>query len=205
MRHLARDSGECFSALCNIHSLTFYVIRVEHISEDQFRTCFSAFRETLTHLSLETVTTSIGAFITLVDYFPSITDLQLRSFVLDPDEGPVPSTSRPFRGKLRVSCVHDDPLEFFDRFAKLDMEYEELVIASFAVFTYKQRQFLESALQISASTVKFLRLITDIDCKHPSHTLIQTSTLLDLTFKVEARTVCGQSTVFNNFKSWNWR
>ena len=110
MHDLARHSGEYLSALRNIHSLRLCNIRLEHIGEDQFRTCFSAFRETLTHLSLEIVTTSIGEFVTLMDYFPNITDLQLCSFELEQDEGPVPPLSRSFRGRLHVSCSKYDPL-----------------------------------------------------------------------------------------------
>jgi len=165
MRDLARDSGEYLSALRNIHSLRLHNIRFEHLSEDQFRTCFSAFRETLTHLSLETVTTSIGAFVALVDYFPNIRTLQLCSFVLEPDEGPVPPLSQPFRGKLHVWCFRWDRLEFFDRFAKLDLEYEELVITPFTLFANEMEEFLESALQTSTSTVKFLRLHAEFECK----------------------------------------
>ena len=66
---------------------------------------FSAFRDTLTYPSLETFTASFSAFVTLVDYFPNITTLRLRSFELEPDGGPVPSLSRPLRGKLYVREV----------------------------------------------------------------------------------------------------
>ena len=118
IRDLAQDSGGYFSALHNVHNLALRNLRVEHISEDQFRICFSAFRKTLTDLSLRTIATSLGAFVTLVDYFPNITTLQLRSFVLEPD------------------------LEFFDRFAKLDLEYEG---SPYDPFMYEKRMFLESA------------------------------------------------------------
>jgi len=167
-RDLELDSGGYFSALPNVHSLTLRNLRVEHTSERQFRICFSAFRETLTYLSLEVIATSLGAFVTLVDYFPNITTLQLRSFVLEPDDGPVPPPSRPFQGKLYIGCFQDDRLEFFDRFAKLNLEYEELVIAPTALFTYEKRKLLEIALQISTSTVKFLRLMTEIECEYSS-------------------------------------
>ena len=177
IRDLAQESGEYLSALCNIRSLTLSNIQIEHINEDQFRICFSAFRETLTYLSLETVATSIGAFVALVDYFPNITTLRLRSFVLEPDEGPVPSSPRPFRGKLHVCCSQNDRLEFFDQFAKLDLEYEELVIDPFALFTHEKTKFLESAFQISASTVKFLRLVNEIECEQPSPIPIHTTPL----------------------------
>jgi hypothetical protein len=129
---------------------------VEHIDGDQFRTGFSAFRKTLTSLSLDTFATSFSAFVNLVDYFPNVTTLQSFSPVLEPDEGPAPSLSRPLRGKLYV--YETNCFEFLDRLAKLDLEYEELVFDAPYIFT--DARFLESALQISTSTVKILRLTT---------------------------------------------
>jgi len=202
MRGLGQESGEYFSALRNIHSLALCNIRVEYISEDQFRTCFSAFRETLTHLSLETVTTSIGAFVALVDYFPNITTLQLCSLVLEHDKRTTPPLSRPFRGKVRVHCSRGDRLGFFDQFAKLDLEYEELVVTSCDLFLNEKIEFLESALQISVGTIKFLRLITELECEHPFPGLIKPASLPNpLTFtKMELR---RRSTDFGSSKSWN--
>ena len=101
MRDLPQDSGKYLSALCNLRSLTLSNTVIEHIGED-LRTCFSAFRETLTYLSLTNSATSFSAFMTLVDYFPNIETLELRLFVLRPDEEPVPSLSRPFGGKLHI-------------------------------------------------------------------------------------------------------
>ena len=160
MRHLPQDSGRYLSALRNLQNFTLHNTKVEHISEEGFRTCFSAFRETLTHLSLENSATSFSAFVTLVDYFPNIGSLRLHSFILEPDKGPVSTLSRPLRGRIHVGQV--DRLEFYNRFAKLDLEYEELVIDPL------EMTFLESALQISASTVKFLKLIAPPPCEHPT-------------------------------------
>ena len=163
MRHLPRDSGKYLPALRNLHTLALCDTRVESISEAKFRTCFSAFRETLTYLSLDNFTTSFGAFVTLVDYFPNITTLRLHLLALKPDKGPVPSLSRPLRGKLHIREVHADCLEFLDRFAELDQEYEELVINTPLLFV--ETKFMVSALQISTSTVKFLRLAAELQCE----------------------------------------
>ena len=46
MQVLPGISGEYLSALRNLSSLTLRVIIIEHIREDGFHTCFSAFRET---------------------------------------------------------------------------------------------------------------------------------------------------------------
>ena len=156
MRHLPGRSGEYLSSLHNLCSLTLRSIIIEHISEEGFHTCFSAFRETLTYLSLDAFTAApFSALVTLVDYFPNITTLELEPFKLRPDEGPAPSLSRPFRGKLHVHECPANCLGFFNLFARLDLEYEELAISSNFVMG---SMFLESVLEISTSTIKFLKL-----------------------------------------------
>jgi hypothetical protein len=147
--------------LRNLHTLALYQTRVEWTSQEELGACFSAFRETLTSLSLNVFTTSFSAVVTMIDYFPNITALELRSFKLEHDEGPVPRLSRPFRGKLHVRDIHTNYLDFFNRFAKLDLEYEELVIDS--SFILMEPEFLESALQVSTSTIKSLRLTAELE------------------------------------------
>ena len=159
MGHLAQDTREYFPALRNLRSLTFAHIGITHAKEAEFHARFSAFHETLTSLILGTITTSFGAFVTLVNYFPNITTLQLGSVALEADEGPIPSLSRPLRGRIHFHDVQANRLEFLDRFAKLDLEYEELVIGSRSLMWMRS---LESVLRISTRTVRFLRL-SDFD------------------------------------------
>ena len=163
MRDLAHDSGGYLSGLRNLRNLTLSNILVEHISEGEFHTCFSAYRETLTYLNINTLTTSFSAFVTLVGYFPNLTSLRLHWFTLKPDEGPVTSLSQPLRGKLHIHDAPADSLEFFSRFTQLDTEYEELIIDSF--IDVSTPGFAETALRISPSTVKFLRLGQELRCK----------------------------------------
>ena len=166
MQDLAQDSGGYLLALRNLYGLTLYAIRVEHINADQFRTCFSAFRETLTYLSLENFATSFSAFVTLVDYFPNIATLQIDWFEVESDERPVPSLSRPLRGKLDLRGVHEDCLEFFDRFSKLDLGYEELAISNSYMIA---EEIWECILRISTSSVKFLRLTDEHEREQTPH------------------------------------
>jgi len=159
-RRLPRHHGGYLPSIHNAHSLTLSHVRAEKIPQDQFFTCFSALRETITHLSLEIFVMSFSAFVALVDHFPNIRSLQLSLVVPERDEGPVPSLSRPLRGKLRVRAVQAYISEFFGRFTELDLEYEELVIESSSFFVHPV--FLKSALLISTSTVKFLRIISEV-------------------------------------------
>jgi len=160
MRDLLKDSREYSSALCNIRTLMLVNIGIENIGEEGFHTCFAAFRESLTFLFLEFFSTSFSAFVGLVDYFPNLTTLRIRSFDLEPDEGPVPALSRPLRGRLYVQTTKPDPLElkFFGRLAKLDSEYEEVVIDAGSLSPNRRTKFVESILQISTSSVKCLKL-----------------------------------------------
>ena len=159
-RDLAQDSGGYLSALRNLRSLSLDNFRVEHISEEEFRICFSTFRETLTTLLLQSPDTSLSAFLTLIDYFPNVTTLTLSSLVMEPDQGPVPLLSRPLRGKIHIHEYTTDYLEFFDRFAKLDLEYEQMIISTY--FRLLDTKILESVLRISTSTVKGLRLVGEL-------------------------------------------
>ena len=159
MQSLPRLSGKYLPALRNLQALTLYNIKIEHINEEGFHTCFSAFRETLTYLSLETFATSFSAFVTLVDYFPNLRTLQLRALELEPDGGPVPPLSRPLRGELHFYEIEPWYLEFLGQFSKLDLQYEELVIG--CTFVSVEARFLGSALQISPNTIKSLRLTGD--------------------------------------------
>ena len=168
MRDLPKEPGEFLSALHNIHSLELVNIRIEHLSRE-LETCFSAFRGTLTTLTLGLFTTSFSAFVSLIDYFPNITALQLGAFGLAPDEGPVPSLSRPLRGKISIrpplpnSCY----LMFIDRLARLDQEYEELVIGPTSIPL--RTELFNRILQFSTGTVKYLRLLGKLEREHSLH------------------------------------
>ena len=150
MQKLAEDSGEYLSALHGVRSLGLYSISVGPISQEDLCNCFSAFSETLTDLTLSSFVTSFSGFVTLLDHFPSLTTLKFSGLTVRPDEGPVPPLSRPLRGKICLRFLHSDCVEFLNRFAKLDLEYEELVVGCLVP--------MESVLKLSTSTVKYLRL-----------------------------------------------
>ena len=102
----------------------------------------------------------------LVDYFPNLRTLRMCLCEVRPDEGPVPTLSRPLRGKMYIQCGHmvtAHCLAFFRRFAELDLKYEELVIDTFSHAFPEVARLLDNALQMNSSTVKTLRLFVELD------------------------------------------
>ena len=129
-------------------------------------------------LGLKGFTTSLSAFATLIGYFPNITTLELDSFNLEPDNELVLSLSRPLRGKLELNFdwLRTNSPEFVNRFAKLELEYEELVIKS-PNSIWTDTEFLQSSLRVSTSTVKFLKVIAELESEWSISTLVKTMSL----------------------------
>jgi len=159
MGDLLTDSAKYFSALLNLCSLGLGHIRIERLTIE-LESCLSALRGSLTTLTIRHFVASFSAFVTLVDHFPNLTTLRLVSFQSEPDEGPVPQLSRPLRGKLYIHPTYRSSAGFIGRLAKLDQEYEELVIkrSTFCLVAW----FLPLALRFSPGTVKRLRLLGKI-------------------------------------------
>ena len=89
---------------------------------------FSAFRHTLSSLSLWSCYVSSGAVITLVNYFPNLIDLQLRAPMHRVDYKPSPPLLRPLRGRLCVQKFKIYDLPVLDRLSDLPPELDELII-----------------------------------------------------------------------------
>ena len=94
---------------------------------------FSAFRHTLSSLSLWSCYVSSGALITLVNYFPNLTDLQLRAPKHKTDYMPFPPLSRPLRGRLSVQTFRRHDLPVLDRLSDLPPDLDELVVGGAAI------------------------------------------------------------------------
>lgn len=89
---------------------------------------FSAFQQTLTQLSLDRCIVTISAFITAINYFPSLNRLDLsRPFEEDGNPAPPPPLSRSLIGQLRISELSGSGLDFFGRLSELGLVFEEVV------------------------------------------------------------------------------
>ena len=160
-------------------------------SGQEFRTCFSAFRETLAELAIRFFSTSFSAFVALVNYFPNITTLRLGSFSLRHDEEPAPLLSRPLRGKIYIHYTHQDQRwDFVDRLAKLEMEYDRLVIESRFIL---RPEVLEGNLRLSPSTVRYLKLASSVQGGLPHDSQLSLHSLTQ-------HTLVGPNTTLRHFQ-----
>ena len=83
---------------------------------------------------------------------------------MKPDEGQVSSQCRPLRGKICIRFSQGpDFLESVNQLASLDPEYDGLVIEA---RSRAKEEIIEILLQLSANTMKYLRLVVSICGEH---------------------------------------
>ena len=120
-----RDHLPSFSQL---QRLNFGYVDIEPTIPDH-TTLFLPFRHTLSSLSLLQVSVTLAGFVTLLGYFPSLTNLEICEVLFEADIRPSLYLPCPLRGRLLVRYSEKgDPEPFIDRFTGLKLEYEELVI-----------------------------------------------------------------------------
>ncbi|KAF9648089.1 hypothetical protein BDM02DRAFT_3269711 [Thelephora ganbajun] len=109
-----------------LQQLAFSVTDIESTICDHLE-WFSAFRHTLSSLSLSQVSITWSAFIVLVGYFPNLRDLHIFKIWFRKDDWPVPCLPHALRGRLLVSF--GTAMRFpFDRLVGLKLEYEEVEV-----------------------------------------------------------------------------
>ena len=121
---LIDDLGDYLPSLHNLKSLVLSSLNLESGSPKVEN--FSAFRLTLSSLSIWRCYVSTGAFIILVNYFPNLVDLQLRSPLPVEDYKPVPPLLRPLRGRLSAEGFNDHTLLLLNHLSNLPPELDEL-------------------------------------------------------------------------------
>jgi hypothetical protein len=90
---------------------------------------FSAFRHTLEHISLSHGVVTIGGLITLINYIPNLTELELDTFGYHSGGfGPLPLLSRPLE-RLSVTGSTTYNLDLFDRLSGLGFSADEVEVS----------------------------------------------------------------------------
>ncbi|KAF9645200.1 hypothetical protein BDM02DRAFT_3271888 [Thelephora ganbajun] len=115
-------------SFCQLQDLTLCDVRIKSDFSEQVK-IFSAFQYTLSSLSLHEISLPWIAFVTLVDFFPYLRNLEIRdpSYVED-DRQSIP-LSRPLRGGLSIDMFTEEALgTFSSRLSGMEVAYNELTI-----------------------------------------------------------------------------
>lgn len=115
-----------FPAFSQLRTLTFCHLDIEPTIPQHLH-LFSAFKHSLSALSLGGVSIPWSAFVALVGYFPNLRSLNLLATSFQVANKPGPHICHPGRGKLFVDLITRVAADFpYNRLAELRPEYEEL-------------------------------------------------------------------------------
>ena len=130
-----------------------------HIPSDISRQIeiFSAFRHSLSRLSLHYCTVTISALVALINYFPSLNRLDLRHITHEADGKPAFPLCRPLIRKLHISSFRDRGLGILDQLSELGLVPEELIIMGWSAKT--ALHILSRIVDSLGVNVKRLRLL----------------------------------------------
>jgi len=114
-------------SLCRLESLGLYSVLFK---SDILQTIgiFSAFRQTLSSLSLVECRTTSNALITIINYFPLLVNLDLQALTRKTDRVPVSQLSRPLRGRLVIADCGTNNRAPFDKLSNPSPELDELIL-----------------------------------------------------------------------------
>ena len=138
-----------------LHQLRHLSLSSAHLLSDipQRVDLFSAFRHTLSQLSLgrcEVATSALGA---LIDYFPNLNRLNLSRITRGLDDEPVSPVSRPLVERLYTSGLYGT-MGFLDQLSGLGLVFEEIVLDERA-----SAHLVERVADAVGMSVKHLRLL----------------------------------------------
>ena len=125
---------------------------------------FSAFRHTLSRLSLDDCKITTNALGTLLDYFPNLNRLDLSRIRHEVDAELAPPVSCPLVGRLCVSDLYWDNMGFFDQLSGLGLVFEEIIFndCPFARPRFIGRVF--STVGVSAKRLRLLEPLQPGEC-----------------------------------------
>ena len=91
---------------------------------------FSAFRSTLSRLSLKHCDVTISALVTLINYFPNLDHLDLSSLRHSTDGEPTPPLYRPQMSRLHLSELRMDALGILNQLSELGPAFDEVQLTN---------------------------------------------------------------------------
>jgi hypothetical protein len=159
------------------------------VNPDCSQGIFSAFQHTLSSLSLREVSLPWVVFAALVDYFPSLRNLEVRDPNYDEDDRQSTTLSKPLYGKLFISTFTDEALATFsDKLPGLPVAYDELTIGWSSIARPVPRYY-QQIIDTCAKSLKRLNL-------HPSACFIQSANSSRIKFSISSEQFSGSLSLF---------
>ena len=126
---------------------------------------FSAFRHSLSKLTLQYCTVTISALVVLINFFPGLDHLDL-CYVLHEADGEPPSPlCRPFIRKLRISRFYEDGLGILDQLPELGLVFEELIVDGWSLkIGFHTLSHIVDTLGVNVKRLRLLRWGTRTKC-----------------------------------------
>ena len=166
VRSLSYTAGsirrECFSEVLRNYFPSFHQLRHLSLSSSRLSSSipqdvgmFSAFRYTLSRLSLTSCVFRVDTLVSLIDYFPNLNHLDLIRPVPPVDGGPARPLSRPLLGQLHVSEMYEERFGIFDHLSTAGLAFDEIVFDGFSPVTLPTLERIVSTVGVR---VKHLRL-----------------------------------------------
>ena len=138
-----------FPSLSQLKRLAFRNMAIEPTIPDNLG-MFSAFQHSISSLTLARGSINWSTFVTVVGHFSHLRHLEVRRVLFRMDDRTIPRISHALRGRFVIWLLESDHLEaFIDRFCKLKLEYDVLVMHG----TYQPR--LAAAVR---ATLEYLRV-----------------------------------------------
>ena len=120
---------------------------------------YSAFRHTLSYLSLQRCIATVNGLVTLINYFPNLAHLNLSELFHWGDSQLIPPPSRPFKKLTVTEFYTNHSLGLLDQFMGMDPQCEEVTVSIYRSSCPSLAQHVIDGVEAS---VKCLYLESDL-------------------------------------------
>jgi hypothetical protein len=152
-----------FPSFRQLRRLTMCFTRIS--SFPQQTELFSAFQHTLSEICLWDCSVTRSAFVALINYFPNLACLDLRSLDSCKDDKPFGPLSQPLFKKLHATPWTTETMDLPDELSKLGVRFEEIVISS-AMLMVRWSDFVKRIIGAFGASAKHLRMLGTFECAY---------------------------------------
>lgn len=130
---------------------------------------FSAFRHTLSDISMARCGATKSDFVTLINYFPNLIHLYLREVEYYKEDEPIPPLSRPRLKRLSIAEWPANSLDLIDELSNPGLHFEEVFISKSAFPEAPWSELARRVVDAFGVNAKCLRLLDTPRgvCGHP--------------------------------------